>query len=138
MLMVDLKRLFSSFPIIYLTSLHIDSAIGCLYLCRWVHALCQGLTTEDEVEVAADEGFDCSLCKTHNRGSYGKQRTHSAAGADGSTEQPCHHPAPTNSGVCVCEFQGERKGLILLTWLRSSPGSENQVSLTVLSDDVPH
>ncbi|TMS00868.1 Histone-lysine N-methyltransferase 2C [Larimichthys crocea] len=32
---------------------------------RWVHAVCQGLSTEDEVEVAADEGFDCSLCRTH-------------------------------------------------------------------------
>lgn len=63
--------------------------------------MCQGLTTEDEVEVAADEGFDCSLCKTQGRGSYGKQRTHSAAAADGSTEQLCHHPAPANSGVCV-------------------------------------
>lgn len=35
--------------------------------------MCQGLTTEDEVEVAADEGFDCSLCKTHGRGSYGTE-----------------------------------------------------------------
>lgn len=46
------------------------------YVCvparRWVHAMCQGLTTEDEVETAADEGFDCSLCRTHSRGSFGE------------------------------------------------------------------
>lgn len=34
--------------------------------------MCQGLTSEDEVEAAADEGFDCSLCRTHSRGSYGE------------------------------------------------------------------
>ena len=33
--------------------------------------MCQGLTTEEEVEVAADEGFDCSLCRTHGGSSYG-------------------------------------------------------------------
>lgn len=37
--------------------------------------MCQGLTTEDDVEVAADEGFDCSLCRTHGRSPYG-ERTH--------------------------------------------------------------
>lgn len=43
-----------------------------MYVFRWVHAMCQGLTTEDEVETAADEGFDCSLCRTHSRGSFGE------------------------------------------------------------------
>lgn len=71
-----------SAPSVQLDSLdlvHICHLSPCLCLhvcaCRWVHAMCQGLTTEDEVEVAADDGFDCSLCKTHGRGSYGKEHT---------------------------------------------------------------
>ncbi|XP_069576340.1 histone-lysine N-methyltransferase 2C [Brachyistius frenatus] len=47
-----------------------DLILQCQQCDRWVHAVCQGLTTEDEVEVAADEGFDCSLCRTH--GSCGR------------------------------------------------------------------
>lgn len=44
-------------------------------LLRWVHATCQGLSCEEEVEAVADEGFDCSLCRSHGRGgSYGEQR----------------------------------------------------------------
>ncbi|XP_028288299.1 histone-lysine N-methyltransferase 2C-like isoform X3 [Parambassis ranga] len=43
-----------------------DLIIQCHQCDRWVHALCQGLSTEDEVEAAADEGFDCSLCRTHS------------------------------------------------------------------------
>ncbi|XP_049896001.1 histone-lysine N-methyltransferase 2C-like isoform X2 [Epinephelus moara] len=46
--------------------------LQCQQCDRWVHAVCQGLNTEDEVEVAADEGFDCSLCRTHGRSSYGR------------------------------------------------------------------
>ncbi|XP_069368224.1 histone-lysine N-methyltransferase 2C-like isoform X3 [Paralichthys olivaceus] len=48
-----------------------DLILQCQQCDRWVHAVCQGLTTEDEVEVAADEGFDCSLCRSHGRSSYG-------------------------------------------------------------------
>ncbi|XP_041823896.1 histone-lysine N-methyltransferase 2C-like isoform X4 [Melanotaenia boesemani] len=48
-----------------------DLILQCQQCDRWVHAVCQGLTTEEEVEVAADEGFDCSLCRTHGRSSYG-------------------------------------------------------------------
>ncbi|XP_044195043.1 histone-lysine N-methyltransferase 2C-like isoform X6 [Thunnus albacares] len=49
-----------------------DLIVQCQQCDRWVHAVCQGLTTEDEVEVAADEGFNCSLCRTHGRSSYGR------------------------------------------------------------------
>lgn len=31
-------------------------------LCRWVHAVCESLYTEDEVEQASDEGFACTSC----------------------------------------------------------------------------
>ncbi|XP_078100895.1 histone-lysine N-methyltransferase 2C-like isoform X2 [Sander vitreus] len=49
-----------------------DLILQCQQCDRWVHAVCQGLNTEEEVEAAADEGFDCSLCRTHSRGSYGR------------------------------------------------------------------
>ncbi|XP_056148692.1 histone-lysine N-methyltransferase 2C [Lampris incognitus] len=30
---------------------------------RWLHASCQGLHSEDEVEKAADNSFDCTMCR---------------------------------------------------------------------------
>ncbi|XP_060950226.1 histone-lysine N-methyltransferase 2C-like [Limanda limanda] len=48
-----------------------DLILQCQQCDRWVHAVCQGLTTDEEVEVAADEGFDCSLCRSHGRSSLG-------------------------------------------------------------------
>nr|DBA32952.1 TPA: hypothetical protein GDO54_000695 [Pyxicephalus adspersus] len=32
-------------------------------LIQWLHAVCENLFTEDEVEQAADEGFDCTACQ---------------------------------------------------------------------------
>ncbi|XP_054620989.1 histone-lysine N-methyltransferase 2C-like isoform X3 [Dunckerocampus dactyliophorus] len=49
-----------------------DLILQCQQCDRWVHAVCEGLTSEDEVEMAADEGFDCSLCRTHSRISFGR------------------------------------------------------------------
>ncbi|XP_051910013.1 histone-lysine N-methyltransferase 2C-like [Hippocampus zosterae] len=51
---------------------HDDLILQCQQCDRWVHAVCEGLTSEDEVEVAADEGFDCSLCRTRSRIPYGR------------------------------------------------------------------
>ena len=34
----------------------------CVPLYRWVHAVCESLYTEDEVEQASDEGFACTSC----------------------------------------------------------------------------
>ncbi|XP_031695346.1 histone-lysine N-methyltransferase 2D-like [Anarrhichthys ocellatus] len=45
--------------------------LQCQQCDRWVHAVCQGLNTEDEVEAFADEGFDCQLCQTHSRSCHG-------------------------------------------------------------------
>ncbi|KAM6900450.1 uncharacterized protein FYW49_016953 [Xenentodon cancila] len=49
-----------------------DLILQCQQCDRWVHAVCHGMTTEEEVEVAADDGFDCSLCRTQSHSSYGK------------------------------------------------------------------
>ncbi|XP_077410700.1 histone-lysine N-methyltransferase 2C-like [Vanacampus margaritifer] len=51
---------------------HDDLILQCQQCDRWVHAACEGLTTEDDVEVTADEGFDCSLCRTHSRIPFGR------------------------------------------------------------------
>lgn len=32
---------------------------------RWMHAVCDHLFTEEEVEQAADEGFDCTSCQPY-------------------------------------------------------------------------
>ncbi|XP_074537672.1 histone-lysine N-methyltransferase 2D isoform X3 [Halichoeres trimaculatus] len=36
--------------------------LQCQYCDRWVHAVCESLYTEDEVEQASDEGFACTFC----------------------------------------------------------------------------
>uniref|UniRef100_A0A9J8DE02 [histone H3]-lysine(4) N-methyltransferase n=1 Tax=Cyprinus carpio carpio TaxID=630221 RepID=A0A9J8DE02_CYPCA len=45
--------------------------LQCRQCDRWVHASCQGLNSDEEVESAADEGFDCSLCRTHTMSTPG-------------------------------------------------------------------
>ncbi|XP_026093585.1 histone-lysine N-methyltransferase 2C-like isoform X5 [Carassius auratus] len=45
--------------------------LQCRQCDRWVHASCQGLNSDEEVESAADEGFDCSLCRTHTTSTPG-------------------------------------------------------------------
>uniref|UniRef100_A0A8C9RDT7 Histone-lysine N-methyltransferase 2C n=1 Tax=Scleropages formosus TaxID=113540 RepID=A0A8C9RDT7_SCLFO len=32
---------------------------------RWMHASCVGLNSEEQVETAADSGFDCTMCRAH-------------------------------------------------------------------------
>ncbi|XP_034021214.1 LOW QUALITY PROTEIN: uncharacterized protein LOC117505783 [Thalassophryne amazonica] len=49
---------------------HDDLILQCQQCDRWVHAVCHGLTTEDEVELAADRGFECSLCRVRCHTTY--------------------------------------------------------------------
>lgn len=42
-----------------------DADGGPCFACRWLHAACDSLFTEEEVEQAADEGFDCSACQPY-------------------------------------------------------------------------
>nr|XP_005162602.1 histone-lysine N-methyltransferase 2C isoform X1 [Danio rerio] len=39
--------------------------LQCRQCDRWVHGSCQGLNSDEDVENAADEGFDCTLCRMH-------------------------------------------------------------------------
>ncbi|XP_028290011.1 histone-lysine N-methyltransferase 2C-like isoform X2 [Gouania willdenowi] len=41
--------------------------LQCQQCDRWVHAMCEGLINEQEVEETAERGFRCSLCNTHGR-----------------------------------------------------------------------
>lgn len=43
-------------------------------LCRWVHAVCESLYTEDEVEQASDEGFACTSCTAYVPKPVGKSQ----------------------------------------------------------------
>ncbi|XP_016096068.1 histone-lysine N-methyltransferase 2C-like [Sinocyclocheilus grahami] len=45
--------------------------LQCRQCDRWVHASCQGLNSDEEVESAADEGFDCCLCRTQTMSTPG-------------------------------------------------------------------
>lgn len=38
-----------------------------------MHAVCQNLNTEEEVENVADIGFDCSMCRPYMPTSNGKK-----------------------------------------------------------------
>ncbi|KAM5303512.1 histone-lysine N-methyltransferase 2C isoform 11-T11 [Glossophaga mutica] len=42
-----------------------DLILQCRQCDRWMHAACQSLNTEEEVESEADAGFDCSMCRPY-------------------------------------------------------------------------
>ncbi|XP_053350621.1 histone-lysine N-methyltransferase 2C isoform X4 [Clarias gariepinus] len=37
--------------------------LQCRQCDRWIHASCQGLNSDEDVENAADDGFDCTMCR---------------------------------------------------------------------------
>ncbi|XP_016052433.1 PREDICTED: histone-lysine N-methyltransferase 2C isoform X1 [Miniopterus natalensis] len=42
-----------------------DLILQCRQCDRWMHAACQNLNAEEDVEGAADSGFDCSMCRPY-------------------------------------------------------------------------
>ncbi|XP_069086588.1 histone-lysine N-methyltransferase 2D isoform X2 [Pleurodeles waltl] len=50
-------------PVCRLKYVEDDLLIQCQNCERWLHAMCENLFTEEEVEEAADEGFDCAACQ---------------------------------------------------------------------------
>ncbi|XP_076827373.1 LOW QUALITY PROTEIN: histone-lysine N-methyltransferase 2C [Brachyhypopomus gauderio] len=40
-----------------------ELVLQCRQCDRWMHASCQGLNSDEEVENAADDGFDCTMCR---------------------------------------------------------------------------
>ncbi|XP_041102786.1 histone-lysine N-methyltransferase 2C-like isoform X5 [Polyodon spathula] len=45
--------------------------VQCRQCDRWIHASCQNLNSEEELENAADNSFDCAMCRTHMTPSHG-------------------------------------------------------------------
>ncbi|XP_072110164.1 histone-lysine N-methyltransferase 2C isoform X1 [Mobula birostris] len=81
--------------------------IQCRQCDRWIHAICQNLNTEDEVETAADNGYDCFTCRQ-----YATTPVTTSEGADMSLVTPqvivkTKEPEPmrtyTQDGVCLTE-----------------------------------
>ncbi|XP_042307888.1 histone-lysine N-methyltransferase 2D isoform X3 [Sceloporus undulatus] len=52
-------------PICQVKYVEDDLLIQCQHCERWMHAVCDNLFTEEEVEQAADEGFDCTSCRPY-------------------------------------------------------------------------
>lgn len=48
--------------------------LQCQHCDRWVHAVCESLYTEDEVEQASDEGFACTSCTPYVPKPVGKSQ----------------------------------------------------------------
>ncbi|XP_010114124.1 PREDICTED: histone-lysine N-methyltransferase 2C-like, partial [Chlamydotis macqueenii] len=55
----------STCPICYRTYRDEELIIQCRRCDRWMHAICQNLNTEEEVENIADMGFDCTICRPY-------------------------------------------------------------------------
>uniref|UniRef100_A0A2K6EMQ7 Histone-lysine N-methyltransferase 2C n=1 Tax=Propithecus coquereli TaxID=379532 RepID=A0A2K6EMQ7_PROCO len=55
----------SSCPVCYRNYREDDLILQCRQCDRWMHAVCQNLNTEEEVENVADIGFDCSICRPY-------------------------------------------------------------------------
>ncbi|XP_055277571.1 histone-lysine N-methyltransferase 2C isoform X4 [Moschus berezovskii] len=55
----------SSCPVCYRNYREEDLILQCRQCDRWMHAVCQNFSTEEEVENVADIGFDCSLCRPY-------------------------------------------------------------------------
>ncbi|XP_060794449.1 histone-lysine N-methyltransferase 2D isoform X5 [Neoarius graeffei] len=49
-------------PVCHENFMEEELLLQCQYCDRWVHAVCESLYTEDEVEQASDEGFACTAC----------------------------------------------------------------------------
>ncbi|XP_036790810.1 histone-lysine N-methyltransferase 2C isoform X3 [Oncorhynchus mykiss] len=86
--------------------------VQCRQCDRWVHACCQGLNTDEEVENAADDGFDCTMCRTHALPSQGKMKALLSDGCEApmvtqmvtKIREPANQKTYTQDGVCLTEL----------------------------------
>ncbi|XP_053569781.1 histone-lysine N-methyltransferase 2C isoform X3 [Bombina bombina] len=77
--------------------------LQCRQCYRWSHATCQNLNTEAEVESAADNGFDCSMCKPYVIPSPEKCESPVDAQIVLKTREPDPLKTFTQDGVCLTE-----------------------------------
>ncbi|XP_042715177.2 histone-lysine N-methyltransferase 2C isoform X7 [Chrysemys picta bellii] len=55
----------SNCPICFRNYREEELILQCRQCDRWMHAICQNLNTEEEVESIADIGFDCTMCRPY-------------------------------------------------------------------------
>uniref|UniRef100_A0A8C8EPH6 Histone-lysine N-methyltransferase 2C n=1 Tax=Oncorhynchus tshawytscha TaxID=74940 RepID=A0A8C8EPH6_ONCTS len=83
--------------------------VQCRQCDRWIHASCQGLNTDEEVENAADDGFDCTMCRTHALPSQVEALLSDGCEAPmvaqivSKTREPDIQKTYTQDGVCLTE-----------------------------------
>ncbi|XP_063062990.1 histone-lysine N-methyltransferase 2C isoform X3 [Engraulis encrasicolus] len=87
-----------------------DLILQCRLCDRWVHASCQGLNTDEDVEIAADDGFDCTMCRLHLAGPGGvtvmlsdRSETPIVAQIITKVKEPEFQKTYTQDGVCLTE-----------------------------------
>ncbi|KAF4087760.1 hypothetical protein AMELA_G00074310 [Ameiurus melas] len=93
--------------------------LQCRQCDRWMHASCQGLNSDEEVENAADDGFDCTMCRMLTLPNQGAgpvaKLTESISSSSSSIEPPVviqttprikeydFQKTYTQDGVCLTE-----------------------------------
>ncbi|XP_078519354.1 histone-lysine N-methyltransferase 2C isoform X4 [Lissotriton helveticus] len=97
----------STCPVCFCNYKEQEIILQCRQCDRWLHASCQSLNTEEEVENAADSGFDCTMCRpyvtpTHVPFSDGRE---SPVVAQIVTKVKVPEPPKTftQDGVCLTE-----------------------------------
>ncbi|XP_078393134.1 histone-lysine N-methyltransferase 2C isoform X8 [Cetorhinus maximus] len=83
--------------------------IQCRQCDRWIHAICQNLNTEDEVETAADNGYDCFTCRQYAMAtpvttSEGTELSLVTPQFIVKTKEPEPTRTYTQDGVCLTEM----------------------------------
>ncbi|KAJ8375801.1 hypothetical protein SKAU_G00063810 [Synaphobranchus kaupii] len=88
--------------------------VQCRQCDRWIHASCQNLNTDEEVENAANNAFDCTMCSSHATPSQVMAAV-TAAVTDSNdppitvqivtkVKEPEHQRTYTQDGVCLTEL----------------------------------
>ncbi|CAM9941807.1 unnamed protein product [Lampetra planeri] len=75
--------------------------VQCRQCDRWMHGSCEGLHSEEDVEKAADDGFDCSLCRQHPTASL-VRLTRASTPVSVCLSEPATR-LYTQDGVCLTE-----------------------------------
>ncbi|KAM8967644.1 histone-lysine N-methyltransferase 2C isoform 3-T3 [Pelodytes ibericus] len=92
----------SSCPVCAQNYIEGDLILQCRQCDRWSHGRCQNLNAEVEVEMAADSGFDCAMCKP-----FGSPPRDCESPIDAQIVPKTREPDPlktfTQDGVCLTE-----------------------------------
>ncbi|XP_036376198.1 histone-lysine N-methyltransferase 2C [Megalops cyprinoides] len=84
-----------------------ELVLQCQQCDRWVHASCQNLNTDEEVETAADSGFDCSMCRAHMAPSQAAAAAAATAPATATVTES--NDSPVTSQIVTKKEQDQQK-----------------------------